>query len=161
MKRMKLKAVLTAAMAAGSAGSVAFGVALMRQMRTKGALAVAMMAAGGAALAQVTGTGTGRLGPYDMSVSYVSGSATTTPFSPSASTLAEKKRQAYLAAAGMAANFLQTGGEAPVPPILREVLETEKEIVRQVRGPKAAARLCDLDLAQYALWRVEELKQKG
>lgn len=132
----------------------------MKQMKMKTSLAAAiavLSAAAGASagiIGEAVGDATGiASSPLSAtSLSFIASSASTA--------IANQKRQAYLAAAGQAANYVQMGGDAAVSPILREVMETEKMIVERVQGRKVAARVNDIQLAQMVVFRAEEFKQQ-
>lgn len=131
-QQMKMKALLAAAMAAFSAAAGA----------SAGIIGEAVGDATGIASSPLSAT----------SLSFIASSASTA--------VANQKRQAYLAAAGQAANFVQVAGDTAVSPLLREVMETEKEIVARARGRKTAALLNDMHLAQMVVFRAEEFKSE-
>ena len=70
-----------------------------------------------------------------------------------------QNKAAYLAVAGEAANYLQLEGAAPASALLGELMALEKATVREVSGAKAAAKLCDLDLADLVLQRAAEFEK--
>jgi hypothetical protein len=97
--------------------------------------------------------------PFVASSALATSSSAGSTASSASTAIVQQKKQSYLAAAMPAANFVRMEGDYDVSTILREVMETEKQIVARVRGPKVAARLNDMHLAQMVVWRVAELTQ--
>ena len=81
---------------------------------------------------------------------------TTAGFMSSTASTAAKQREAYLAAAGEAAHFVDVGGEAAMSPLLTEVIGFEKSMIEHAIGTEAASSLQDIHYARLVVVRTEQ-----
>ena len=113
------------------------------------------------AILMTLNAGTAQAGPIGWTLEDVVGTiispfvTTTGLFLSSTATTAASQKEAYLAAAGEAANYVAQSGHVAVTPLLQEVMGFEKTMVAALFGPEAANKVHDTQYARLVVVRVE------